>query len=255
MFFTTVFLLSSLASFAQQPVGLLQDENSAHFSGILLAQNEEADAYDPFVDFSEYEEASEEEADINFFRNGRFFTLGFVLGYRKFTETLGSRIYDNGINYGLFLSYFFDLRFALQLTFTTGDHVINFVTPGGVPLRGNSAFTTAGLNLKYYFNTQNVTKGLGQLNPYAIGGFTQISRTSTLSGQSAFGKESATALEIGGGIELPLMRNKMYFGFQAAYQLVTFADENTEITVGAEQTGMFPTGDIINLTAILGVNF
>ena len=42
----------------------------------LLAQSG-TDAYDPFVDYSEFEEVSEEEADINFFRNGRFFYSWF----------------------------------------------------------------------------------------------------------------------------------------------------------------------------------
>ena len=36
-----------------------------------FAQDEEGNVYDPFIDYSEFEEAGEEEADINFFRNGR----------------------------------------------------------------------------------------------------------------------------------------------------------------------------------------
>jgi hypothetical protein len=48
------------------------------------------ESYDPFADYSEFAESAEQEADINFFRNGRFFTLGFQGGYRRFTETMGS---------------------------------------------------------------------------------------------------------------------------------------------------------------------
>ena len=36
----------------------------------LLAQAEVDDSYDPFSDYSEFDEASDEEADINFFRHG-----------------------------------------------------------------------------------------------------------------------------------------------------------------------------------------
>ena len=46
----------------------------------LLAQTDPEEAYDPFTDYSEFDEASDEEADINFFRNGRFFTVGLAMG-------------------------------------------------------------------------------------------------------------------------------------------------------------------------------
>ncbi|MCB0357010.1 MAG: outer membrane beta-barrel protein [Bdellovibrionales bacterium] len=250
-------LLLSLFSFNAMAYDLIPPANSERvaYPGVLLSQFEENDAYDPFVDYSEFEEATEEEADINFFRNGRFFTLGFVLGYRTFTDTLGE-IYSPAPNFGLFLSYFFDLRFAMQLTFLTGDHNIA-LNSQGVRVRGNASLTSFGLNLKYYINTQNVTKGLASINPYLTGGLANISRTATIKEESAFGKESATAFEIGGGIELPLMRNKMYFGVQATYQMVNFADENTEITLSNNsiRTGRYPTGDIVNITSVLGVNF
>lgn len=218
--------------------------------GVFLAQLEGADAYDPFADYSEFEESAEEEADINFFRNGRFFTLGFIGGYRGFTETLGS-IYEAGPSFGLFLCYFFDLRFALQLQFLTGDH--KFVV---YDAHGNVSLTNIGLNLKYYINTQNVTRGIAQFNPYLVGGFTQVYRTATADGVDAFSKEGALGFDMGGGIEIPLMRNKMYIGLQGTYQLVTFKDEHSEIVLNdGTKTGVFPTGDVFYLLAILGVNF
>src|ERR1041385_294119 len=54
----------------------------------LVAQHDADDSYDPFGDYSEFEEASDEEADLNFFRNGRFFTLGFQVGYQRFTDVM-----------------------------------------------------------------------------------------------------------------------------------------------------------------------
>lgn len=225
------------------------------YQGVLLAESD-GEAYDPFVDYSEFEEASEEEADINFFRNGRFFTLGFVLGYQSFTDSLGE-LYQPAPNFGLFLSYFFDLRFAMQLTFTTGDHDLDFTSKAGNHVSGTASISTFGINLKYYFNTQNVTKGLAQINPYITGGLANVSRTATVANEDAFSKESAKGFELGLGIELPLLRNKMYFGVQGTYKLVNFADENKEIVLegGADETGIFPSGDIITVNAILGVNF
>jgi hypothetical protein len=51
----------------------------------LLAQSDPDEAYDPFIDYSEFDEASDEEADINFFRHGRFLSVGLVAGHRGFT--------------------------------------------------------------------------------------------------------------------------------------------------------------------------
>ena len=221
----------------------------------LFAQYEGDDSYDPFADYSEFEENQEQEADINFFRNGRFFTLGVIAGYRGWTDNLKS-LYSGGATYGLFLSYFFDLRFALQLSFLTGDHSMSFTSPQGTKVSGNIGLTSISVYLKYYFNTQNVTKGLADLNPYLAGGFSQVYRTSTVDGQDAFGKDSATGFDLGFGMEFPMMRNKMYLGWQATYQLVTFRGENTEIRLAdGERTGIYPTGDTYTFVGILGTNF
>ncbi len=219
------------------------------------AQGEADDSYDPFADYSEFEESAEEEADINFFRNGRFFTLGFTGGYRDFTETMGE-LQKPATAYGLFIAYFFDLRFALQLGFLTGDHELSLTNPtNGSKIRGNVALTNICLNLKYYLNTQNVTRGLAKLNPYLLGGFSQVYRTTTVVGETAFGKEGAMGFDLGAGLEIPLMRN-MYFGGQAAFQLVSFQNENSEIILtGNTPTGLYNKGDVLTLLAILGLNF
>ncbi len=226
-------------------------------SGVYLAQFEADETYDPFADYSEFEESAEEESDINFFRNGRFFTLGFIGGYRTFTDTMAD-IYEPAVpSYGLFLSYFFDLRFAMQVSFLTGDHTIGFRSPQGTEVRGNAVLTSLGLSLKYYLNTQNVTKGLAQFNPYFTGGFSQVYRTATVSGQEAFAKDGARSFDAGVGMEVPIMNNKMYLGAQLTYQLATFKDENTQIVLsnGTEPTGLYPTGDLVHLLGIFGFNF
>ena len=224
--------------------------------GTTVAQFDADDTYDPFADYSEFDEAQEEEADINFFRNGRFVTLGFLGGMRGFTGGL-SEMYQSSPTFGLFLSYFFDLRFAGQFSFQTSDHPfsINTVAANGKPT-GNVGITTFDLDLKYYVNTQNVTKGLAKFNPYIIGGFSRVDRTATLQNVQGFSKEGAMAFNIGAGIELPMMHNKMFFGAQGKYQLVNFRNENSEIILtGNQRTGKYPNGDTFSLIGILGVNF
>jgi hypothetical protein len=224
--------------------------------GLRVAQFDADDTYDPFADYSEFDEAQDEEADINFFRNGRFVTVGFTGGMRGFTGGLGS-IYNSAPAFGLYLSYFFDLRFALQFSFLTSDHGFHITSSqSGQKGTGNIGITNFGLDLKYYINTQNVTKGLAKFNPYIIAGFARVDRTTNIEGVAGFGKEGAMAFDLGAGIELPMLRNKMYFGGQAMYQIVNFANENTEIVFdNNDRTGKYPNGDTFTVLGILGVNF
>lgn len=222
-------------------------------SGVMLAQVD--DSYDPFADYSEFEESVEEEEDLNFFRNGRLLTVGFVGGLRGWTQTLG-QIYSSNISFGLFICYFFDLRFALQFGFTVSDHLLSVAGNGFSPIRGNVNASDLGANLKYYFNTQNVTRGLADLNPYIVGGFSQIYRTITVSGNDNFAKDAAFTFNAGAGIEIPMMRNKLFFGLQGLFQYAMFTDENKVILDENDQsTGVYPAGDSFTAMAILGVNF
>lgn len=234
--------------------------NLAPEGGVLIAQTEGDDAYDPFADYSEFEQSMDEEEDVNFFRNGRLLTLGFIGGYRGFTDKLGN-YYSGNANFGLFLAYFFDLNFALQIGFTTSDHTLIIPavnTSGGStsPVQGTVSMSDISILLKYYINTQNVTRGLASLSPYFVGGFSQIYRTTTVSGQEEFARDSAFGFNAGGGIEIPMMRNKMYFGFQGLYQFISFADESRVVLDEDENaTGAVLRGDAFLLQGVLGINF
>lgn len=224
----------------------------------LLADNEMDDSYDPFSDYSEFDEASDEEADINFFRNGRFFSVGFALGMRSFTGEL-NKLYSSAPTYGLFLSYFFDLRLALELGFQTGDHDFQVSTSGSTSERlgGNVSLTFIHVNMKYYMNTQNVTRGLADLNPYLLGGFSQVYRTYTIEGGDVASREATVGVNGGLGIEIPINRRKGFFGIQGTFRYVNFKDENTVLTNTATGTdyGIKPKGDTFDVVGILGLSF
>ncbi len=237
------FLLTSLIV---SPV-FAQEDTSVH-----IAQFEE-DNYDPFVDYSEFEQVTEEEADINFFRNGRFLSLGALLGYRFFTNILGE-IYDGGFGGGIFLSYFFDLRFAIQISYFTGDHTFK-INENGSEFTGTISVAQTAFDIKYFLNTQNVTRGLASVNPYLIFGLASVNRTSRFDGAEGFSRDSATSFHGGIGIEFPLMRNKMFFGLEGQYQFVQFEDESNELRIDGEDTGVFPKGDIVKFIGSIGINF
>jgi hypothetical protein len=233
---------------------------SAHLApegSVFVAQAEGDDAYDPFADYSEFEQSMDEEEDVNFFRNGRLLTLGFIGGYRGFTQNLG-KYYSGNANFGLFLAYFFDLNFALQLGYVTSDHTLVIpATPAGTSaIQGTVSISDISVLLKYYLNTQNVTRGLASLSPYIVGGFSQIYRTTTVSGQDEFARDSAFGFNVGGGLEVPMMRNKMYFGIQGMYQVISFADESKIVLdENDNQTGAALSGDAFLVQGVLGINF
>ena len=237
-----------------------QTANPAHDwqprEGYLLAQTDGDDAYDPFADYSEFEESMDEEEDINFFRNGRLLTIGFIGGYRSWTGTL-NEAYSSNPTFGVFMSYFFDLRFAMQVNYQTSDHALLIPTNGSFDtIQGNVNITDVAIMFKYFFNTQNVTRGLADLSPYVIGGFSQIYRTANVSGNNQFAKDSAFAFDFGAGIEIPMMHNKMFFGAQALYQYVNWPDMGkTYYDDLGRPTNFAPYGATWCVLGILGVNF
>jgi hypothetical protein len=211
--------------------------------------------FDPFSDYSEFEEGSEEEADINFFHNGRFFSLGIIGGYETFTDTLG-QIYKPSFTYGLFISYFFDLRFAIQVGYVLADHSIELLDARtSSRYLGKSSLQHFEFDFKYYLNTQNVTRGLASLNPYLLIGFSQYYRTQTFNSFQGFVRDSAFGIQAGAGIEIPIMKNKSFIGVQGLYNYVGFPDEGSPVVINGTATNISPNGDAISVVGIIGVNF
>jgi hypothetical protein len=238
---------------------VLFDAEKLAQDSIQIAQWEGDDSYDPFADYSEFEETEDEEADINFFRNGRLFTIQMSANYRGYTGNLGN-IYETANGFGVFLTYFFDLRFALMVGFGTGESALTITGPTETAsTTGTVSISAITFNIKYYINTQNVSRGLATMNPYLIGGITQFHRTQRLVDLVEEAKDSAVGADIGAGIEIPLLRGQLYFGIQGVYHYVNFADENQEIILDGDAvngaTGITPDGDLFSFSASLGVNF
>lgn len=219
----------------------------------LIAQNELSDVSDPFSDFSEFSEGSEEEADVNFFRNGRFINFGLMFGYQIYTSQM-AEVFGNSTPFGFFLNYFFDLRFAAQFTYISGQGTFA-ASSLNEKVSTNSNLTLFSIDIKYYMNTDNVTKGLAQFNPYMIVGFTQVSRTLSNYDTANINRDSTNGFEIGAGMEIPIMDNNLFVGGQMLFHLINFENENQEIELNSEQTGKFPSGDVMTFMFLLGKNF
>ena len=256
LFFVGIFFYNSFGWTLELTSEVLTKTNPKGNYSWLLAQAD--DSHDPFADYSEFEVASEEEADINFFRHGRFFNIGFLGGLRTFTDVMGE-IYSTKPTFGLFITYFFDLQFALEFAYETGNHTL-FVQGNGGSLRSSVNISMTSFNLKYYFNTENLTRGLAILNPYIIGGFGQYTRVFAFVKDSAKSKDGGTAFKLGAGVEIPLLRKRMYLGFQGSFHYVNFPDEGSEIPVkdgdgNQVSSRVQPRGDILVFYSVLGINF
>ncbi len=221
-----------------------------------MAQSDPDEAFDPFSDYSEFDEDSDEEADINFFKNGRFLTASLTAGLRGYTGNLAS-IYGQGTNYGFSLAYFLDLRSALSLSYSTGDHSVNFTTDNSTKTyTGNVSLSSFNFDYKHYLSTQNVTRGLADLNPYVLLGFGQFYRVFSLDNLALpQGSQDATmGVDLGAGIEVPMMRRKSFFGIQANYHIVNFGDANKQY-IGSEHLDKTLSGGMYDIILLLGMNF
>lgn len=243
-------MLIALCGFFMQPEWAEAQVKDSY----LLAQSDPDEAFDPFSDYSEFDEASEEEADINFFRNGRFFTLGLAGGVRNFTGNFQQQ-YQSSATYGVILTYFFDLRSAFSLSFLMGDHAVNFTTNNkSKTYTGNVSITSINMDFKYYFNTQNATRGLADLNPYGILGFAQFYRSYSIDNFSESSRDSTMGVEAGAGLEIPMMRKRGFLGIQGTYHMVNFADESKAF-INSERLDQKLSGDYYDIMVILGMNF
>lgn len=226
------------------------------------------DSFDPFSDYNEFEQESDEEADIHFLRNGRYLTLGLLAGYRDFTKGFAEG-YEPALDYGVQFSYFFDLNLAAALSYTTGDHNVAFTSYDSLATNDVSESYSGTVNIqvfdihvKYYVNTDNVTKGLADLNPYLLVGTGLFVRTYNLNESFANDPDKVAGFRLGGGIEIPLVQRRFYIGAQGLYNFVQFPDENNHFIDegGSGQQSLKEVsphldGDIFEINLILGVNF
>lgn len=221
------------------------------------------DAFDPFADYSDFVEASTEEADINFFKFGRSLSVGATLGLRTFTGEQAN-LYSSGNHFGGFFTYYLSIQFATQLSYTTGTSDLGFNVPeagSNSQFSGSARFNTFSLHGKYFINTQNLTKAVSKFNPYIIGGFSQIEReTSDLNQSIVSAKDSTGSFDIGVGGEYIFNNNKNFISFQAVYYKADFANENREIRVPDQtdtliDSGIKPAGDILTFSIMIGFNY
>ncbi len=269
--FLFIFLFS-LPLASQQAFAKEKMTHSGFFLGsakksILIASNggknedkqDEISAYDPFADYSEFENTAEEQENITFFQEGRFLTLGVNGGVKIFTLNMAN-LFEIGPSYGGYLNYFFDLTFALQFAITGSNHNIAVNLEGTNPFIGSASFLSMGVDFKYFVNRNLFHKQLNWLQPYFLLGVSHSTLTvvATLTNQGGHYEDSGFGINMGLGFELMFLR-KIHFGLQYVFKYVTLEEESQGIVLvtssGQNRTNFKPYGDWMTVTALMGVNF
>ena len=246
------------------------------------SKKEELNAYDPFADYSEFENTADEQKNINFFQHGRFITLGVQGGVKLFTMNMAS-FYNIGPSYGGYLNYFFDMNFAIQFAITASSHYIAFNIGGAPPAAttggtgqtgattsnyacvansptcflGSADFISMGIDFKYFLDKSLFTKSFQWLAPYFFIGVLRSSliMTATYGQVGEFVDDSGYGVNMGLGLEFHFLK-KIHIGLQYAFQFVTLNREYMPLSLsGGKNLNFRPYGDWMNINMILGVNF
>ena len=139
-------------------------QDSSSYKSSLFSQNEKVDTFDPFIDYNEFQDNKSEQESIIFLKNGRLLTIAVFGGYEALTYTMRDLYGDTMGTFGAYINFFFDLQFALQL------HIVFPRTHYFTILQSRPSFSSYGIDFKYYFNKQNLVKGIAVLNPYIVFG-------------------------------------------------------------------------------------
>jgi hypothetical protein len=175
----------------------------------------------PFTEYGEFSETEDEEADAKFFAHGRFFGASLGLGFEGVTGNRGV-VYDGGFPVvDLKLHYWFDFNFALDMNLFFASHFYE---------GGDAAGTTevniihAGLDVKYYFDTKNLSAPLTFASPYLMLGFGSYTQAESNLEEGSNSTDTGLGLAVGAGLEFVISPKKAYLALEGRYHMVNFSD-------------------------------
>lgn len=174
----------------------------------------------PFTEYGEFSDMADEEADAKFFAHGRSHGVSLGLGFEGVTGNRGN-VYEGGFPMvDLKLHYWFDFNFAMDLNIYFASHT--FATADGTT---EVNLIHAGIDIKYYFDTKNLSAPISFANPYLIGGFGSYTQTKTsFAGGGSDVPDTGIGLGLGAGLEFPISPKKCYLELEGRYHIVSFKD-------------------------------
>jgi len=118
------------------------------------------------------------------------------------------------------LIYFFDFRLAGEIGVSSASHAFNAYPNGAV----NVSLLRLNADLKYYFDTKNVSAAITFANPYVVAGVSQTFRTQSFQDHNSIEKDNAFAISGGAGIEFALKPRKTSIGVEGRIHQIFFQD-------------------------------
>lgn len=202
----------------------------------------------PYTNYGEFNnQEAEEEADEQYFQYGRFFGLSLGLGYEAVTGNRGA-LWQGGFPLIEFkLHYWFDFHFALTIDVYSANHFFQ----DNNPQIGHTDVNLVhlGLELKYYFDTKDLSSTISFANPYVIAGVGPYTKTETSVLVGAADTDTAIGADAGAGIEFAVAPKKVYFEFEGRIHIVQFKDTYTTRFQPASEGGLDNlTGQFLTIT-------
>lgn len=220
---TLIVILSSASAWAQYPTAM--DATPVQPTPDRAAVPEEDDfTSTPYTEYGEFDDEADEAEQTHFFMHGRFFGVSLGSGVSGVSGNRGA-LYEGGFpNLEMKVHYWFDFNVALQFGF---NQSVFFYTD---PTRGQTDVNifNFGIDIKYYFNTTNVSAAISFANPYILLGFGSYSkRELNVSQATNDTADTQVAPTIGGGLEFALQQKKLYLATEGKFHFPRFNDTNT----------------------------
>lgn len=215
--------------------------------GDKTQQSQEEDySQTPYTEYGEFNQEEEEDSDTRFFQYGRFFGVGLGLGMEGPTGTR-AQLWRGGFPlFDFKLIYWFDFHLAMTLGFTNVSHNYD-ADIGGTTGTFNVTVNQIGGDLRYYFDTKNLSAPISFANPFILLGLGAYTKKETEpGGATATSTLSDTGLgfRIGMGVEFPLKPKKAYLTFEGKFHIVGYEDNSTGGNASAQfssLSGLFYT--------------
>jgi hypothetical protein len=179
----------------------------------------------PYTKYGEFNEDADEDEDTRFFQYGRFFGVSVGLGLETVDGNRGTLWQGGFPMVDVKIHYWFDFNFALDMGIFTAKHFFE-----GPPAQGGHTDVTMlrlGVDIKYYFDTKNLSAPISFANPYLLAGVGSFTKTQNYQLEADADPDSSFGFSFGGGLEFTLKPRKAYFALEGKIHVVTFKDTNS----------------------------
>jgi hypothetical protein len=181
----------------------------------------------PFTEYGEFNESAEEEEETRFLKYGRFFGVSLGLGF-EFVDGNRGALWQGGFPmFDFKLHYWFDFNLALDIGFFTAQHFFDttVLNQGHVDIN----MLHVGVDIKYYFDTKNLSAPISFANPYILLGAGTFSKTQNSLVQQSQDSDISMGLSGGAGLEFAIVPKKTYFAVEGKMHVITFKDTYSTI--------------------------